>query len=111
MLTKIPFVDSMTLFKLRRSVAAYPQTEHDWQKLVYLDLNHSSNHDIAALTRALKKGKFRHPRARQMAAAARNGWVITISDAFVPGDWNERVRQILNPSSDSDSRAPPAAEP
>lgn len=84
--------------KLRRTLSICPDTREGWQNLVYLDHSHGSNKDIQTLNNALRTGKFRHPRARQLAAAAKNGWTITVEDMFIPGHWVDRVREIHNMS-------------
>lgn len=77
--------------KLRRHFTVAASSLDDEMKLVYLDLSHRSNNDISIATRGLKRGKFRHSRARQMAAAARYGWKFTPEDTFRPEEWMNKV--------------------
>lgn len=50
----------------------------------HLDLDHISNLDVRNTTRLLLTQKYRHPRARQLAAAARYGWYISPEQAYRP---------------------------
>ena len=81
---------------LRRSFAICPTSVDDYMKHVSFDLSHKSNQDIVKTTNALKSGKFTHPRARQMAAAARYGWKFSTNEAFHPELWTESLVSAWN---------------
>lgn len=51
---------------------------------LHLDMSHPSNKDVAITTQLLISQKYRHPRTRQLAAAARTGWNIPPEYAFRP---------------------------
>lgn len=77
---------------LRRSLSIIPQDVDMYMKRIYLDLKDKSNLDIRHTTNNLLKGKFKHPRANQMSAAARYGWKISPNEAFKPEEWIENIR-------------------
>lgn len=76
--------------KLRRSVAVVPKSQDDEMRRVDCDLHHSSNQDLVSATEGLRRHKFRHPRARQAAAAARYGFVFTHEEVF-NHSWKDRL--------------------
>jgi hypothetical protein len=76
---------------LRRSLTICPRTLDDQMRMCYLDFSHRSNRDILSFTRSLKTGKFRHPRARQMVAAANYGWLFERRQAFRPEEWVDTI--------------------
>jgi len=72
---------------LRRTVAIYPATLDAFMSHACYDLRDASNNDIVVTTAILKRNIFKHPRAKQMAAAARYGWKFSSLDAFYPENW------------------------
>lgn len=81
---------------LRRQVAVGAATIDDTMMKISNDYTSSSNADILKATNLLRRGKFTHPRARQMAAAARYGWRFTNDDVFRPEDWMESLSVTWN---------------
>lgn len=78
---------------LRRSLALFPRSVDDMMKKISFDPKSSSNSDIILITSHLSKGRFKHPRAKQMSAAARYGWKFTPQEAFCPEHWMASVHE------------------
>jgi len=77
--------------KLRRSFAFVPHSIDEWMKKKELDMASPSNTDIKTTTELLKTQKYRHPLARQMAAAARYGWYVSPDHAAFPENWKNAI--------------------
>lgn len=81
--------------KLRRTLALIPRNIDQEMSCCYYSKTCDSNKDIMITTSSLSRGKFKHPRAKQMAAAARYGWVFTPEQAQHPEDWLNRVSYVV----------------
>jgi len=81
----------MFILKLRRTKALGKLTKNNYLCKSDLDLTSSSNKDIILTSNALKYGKFKHPRARQMAAAARYGYKFYPHEAQYPEVWLDKL--------------------
>lgn len=77
--------------KLRRCLARIPNNVDQEMKLVFFDMESSSNSDISATTNCFRKQVYRHPRARQLAAACRYGWVVTPAEGYRPEEFMSRL--------------------
>jgi len=77
--------------RLRRCFAICPNSVDQEMKLAFLDLESKSNADICATTRCFRRQTYHHPRARQLAAACRYGWVITPAEAYMPEEFMSRL--------------------
>lgn len=77
--------------KLRRQQAITGIKIDDYMFSLGCNLSCPSNADIVSSSRGLARGKFRHPRSRQMAAAARYGWKFTPMDAKHPENWRDAI--------------------
>lgn len=85
--------------KLRRSLSEETIRRSSVEEYMVgrsLDLSHSSNFDLTKLRDLISRSKFKHPRAKQLAAAARAGWLITASEYFDPVWLNERIVTYWN---------------
>lgn len=104
--------------KLRRCLAICDLSVDGQMCLREFDYNCSSNKDILLATHGLTTGVFRHPRARQMAAAARYGWKFTPDQSSCPEDWMNDIRiahsynrRYVSPLTSSPIDAPPVILP
>lgn len=97
--------------KLRRMNAHQntPTIDHIMRKPT-LNLHCWTNRDVVETTKALSTGKFTHPRAKQMAAAARYGWNFTADDALNPEDWLNQLAYSSQTLSESRRREGYSAE-
>lgn len=77
--------------RLRRCFAIVPNNVDQEMKLSFLDLANRSNKDIRTTTECFRRQNYRHPRARQLAAACRYGWVVTPLEAYKPEDFMSRL--------------------
>lgn len=81
--------------KLRRSLSVFvPGTVDGQMSRGDLDLESRSNKDLTVMKNVLLQGKFKHPRAKQMAAAAKFGWMLDYQDCLKPEYWLERISRL-----------------
>lgn len=79
------------MLRLRRCFAIVPNSVDQEMKLAFLDLESHSNADISVTTECYRKQTYRHPRARQLAAACRYGWIVTPTEAYKPEEFMSRL--------------------
>jgi len=77
--------------RLRRCFAVVPNSVDQEMKLAFLDLKSTSNSDICATTACFRRQTYHHPRARQLAAACRYGWIVTPAEAYMPEEFMSRL--------------------
>lgn len=79
------------ILRLRRCFACMPNSVDQEMKLVFFDLKNSSNSDISATSACFRRQTYRHPRARQLAAACKYGWMVTPTEAYAPEEFMSRL--------------------
>ena len=79
--------------RLRRQVAIC--SLDNLIKKNYLDMNHESNFDVKITNDTIKKGKFRHSRARQMQAAIIYGCKLYPIQTQYPELWLDELSSLL----------------
>lgn len=78
---------SLPQSRLRRQLTIFSTSLPSYYGKIWLDRDHQSNFDLISINNGLRKGKFKHPRAKQMAMASRNGYTFTPDEAFYPEEW------------------------
>lgn len=81
----------LPMLKLRRTLSYYVSSVDDYMSRKEYDMSHSSNSDYLFTTAQLLKGKFKHPRALQMQAAAKYGWKLGLNDCYHPEHWMSTI--------------------
>jgi chromatin remodeling complex protein RSC6 len=84
-------VPPLGILRLRRCFACMPNSVEQEMKLVFFDMKSSSNSDISATTECFRRQVYRHPRARQLAAACRYGWMVTPTEGYIPEEFMSRL--------------------
>jgi chromatin remodeling complex protein RSC6 len=79
------------ILRLRRCFACMPSSVDQEMKLVFFDLKNISNSDISATSACFRRQTYRHPRARQLAAACKYGWMVTPAEAYAPEEFMSRL--------------------
>lgn len=79
------------ILRLRRCFACMPTSIDQEMKLVFFDMKSSSNSDISATSACFRRQTYRHPRARQLAAACRYGWMVTPTEGYAPEEFMSRL--------------------
>lgn len=82
--------------RFRRTTTLFPGNVDDYMKKIWLDFTSFSNSDIITTTQLLRTGKYSHPRLKQLAAAARYGYMICPEEAFQPELWLDNLQSCHN---------------